>query len=97
MAQTKNPRITVMLKPETYQVVRQASEAVGASMSSVISELMDESAPTLANLVKVLQGNKPAKVFDQLSEMLVEKQFEASQLQMYLIKQKRLRRRKPKS
>lgn len=97
---TKNPRVMVTLKPGTYETLKAAAEAVGASMSSVIAEIMDEAAPALLNVQKAVQmaKSKPSEAFDQLAHQLAQAQAEASQLQLDMHEQKRsLKRRTPKN
>jgi len=91
---TKNPRLQVMFKPETYAVIKQAAEAVGASMSSVVAEIMDEAVPTLVRLQEavLLAKTSPAQAFEQMSEILAKYQSEAGQCQLDLDEGRKLRK-----
>lgn len=83
---TKNPRLQVMFKPETYAVIKSAAEAVGASMSSIVSEIMDEAAPTLVKLQEAVRLSKtsPAQAFEQMAQVLANAQSDAAQCQLDL-------------
>lgn len=92
----KMPRIYVSLKPETYEVIKECADAVGASMSSVIAEIMDEAAPSLRNVQKAAQmaKTKPREAFDLLAEQLAIAQHTASQAQLDLHETKHSLKRK---
>lgn len=97
---TKNPRVMVTLNPKTYAVLKSMAESVGASMSSIISELADEAAPALQNIQKAMQmaKTKPSEAFDQLAHQLAQAQSEAAQLQLDMHERKHnLKRRSPKN
>lgn len=49
MATTK-PRLSVMLEPETYELLRELSELQGESMSKLIAGVLEVSVPVLVNL-----------------------------------------------
>lgn len=58
---TINPRVTVTLKPEQFEVLSRLSAARGVSMSSIISELWDVSAPVMARIAHLLEEAKGAQ------------------------------------
>lgn len=64
----KNPRVSVTLSPEDYEILRRLSELNGESMSSIIGELVQAVSPALGrvvDVVEVAQGAKP-EVLEQL-------------------------------
>lgn len=64
----KNPRVSVTLSPEDYEVLRRLSELNGESMSSIVGELVQTVSPALSRVIEVIeaaQGAKP-EVMEQL-------------------------------
>lgn len=92
---TKVPRVFVTLTPETYKIVQDLSESVGASMSGLLAELAEEAAPSMAQIVQAvkLAKSKPAEAFENIADALARAQGDASQLQIELIDKKRKLRR----
>lgn len=58
---TKNPRLTITLKPELSEYFRRLSELTGQSQSSIISELLAGSEPVLERMIRVLEAAEAAK------------------------------------
>lgn len=58
---TINPRVTVTLKPEQFEVLSRLSAARGVSMSSILSELWEVSAPVMARVANLLEEAKGAQ------------------------------------
>lgn len=81
---TKNPRIQVVLPPETYSAIKLAAEAVGASMSSICSEILGEAVPALLKLQQALKQHNtdPAKAFEMMADVITAAQADADQLQL---------------
>lgn len=74
---TKNPRLTITLKPSLAAQLRTLSELTGNSQSSLISELLDGSGPVFDRLIAVLQAAKVAK--DSMKGKLIEDMDRAQQ------------------
>jgi len=81
---TKNPRIQVVLPPETYEAIKLAADAVGASMSSICSEILGEAVPALLKLQQALKlhNTDPGKAFEMMADALTASQADANQLQL---------------
>lgn len=47
---TDKPRISVMLEPKTYELLRELAQLQGESMSSIVAGVLDASVPVLTNL-----------------------------------------------
>ena len=58
---TKNPRLTITLKPATAALMQRMSEVTGQSQSSLIAELLETNEPVFERLIKVLQAAEDAK------------------------------------
>lgn len=58
---TKNPRLTITLRPELSAHFRRLSELTGQSQSSIIAELLAGSEPVLARMIQVLEAAEAAK------------------------------------
>lgn len=58
---TPNPRLTITLEPSTAAQLRRMSELTGNSQSSMISELLSQSAPVFDRLITVLEAAEVAK------------------------------------
>ena len=58
---TKNPRLTITLKPELSAHFRRLSDLTGQSQSSIISELLAGSEPVLERMIRVLEAAEAAK------------------------------------
>lgn len=58
---TSNPRLTITLQPSLAAQLRTMSELTGNSQSSLISELLDGSAPVFDRMIAVLTAAKAAK------------------------------------
>ena len=58
---TKNPRLTITLQPSLAAQLRKLSELTGNSQSSLISELLDGSAPVFDRLIRILTAAEGAK------------------------------------
>lgn len=87
---TKNPRLQVVLKPETYAAIKDAAAAVGASNSSICAELLDAAVPTLIKLQEAVKLSKtaPAEAFEKMAEVLATAQADAAQCQLDLDERK---------
>lgn len=87
---TKNPRLQVVLKPETYNAIKQAAAAVGASNSSICAELLDAAVPTLIKLQEAVSMAKtaPAEAFEMMSEVLATARADTEQCQLDLDERK---------
>ena len=57
---TPNPRLTITLEPSTAAQLRRMSELTGNSQSSMISELLSQSAPVFDRLITVLEAAEVA-------------------------------------
>lgn len=73
MATTK-PRITVTLEPEHHAVLAEMAKATGASMSAIVSEVIAETVPVFARVVKLMKEAEAAKasVGDRVKELATE-------------------------
>ena len=58
---TPNPRITITLEPSTAAQLRRISDLTGNSQSSMVSELLTQSAPVFGRLITVLEAAEAAK------------------------------------
>lgn len=58
---TKNPRLTITLRPELSAHFRRLSELTGQSQSSIIAELLEGSESVLERMVRVLEAAEAAK------------------------------------
>jgi hypothetical protein len=58
---TQNPRLTITLQPSLAAQLRRLSQLTGNSQSSLISELLDGSAPVFDRLIRVLTAAEGAK------------------------------------
>ena len=58
---TQNPRLTITLQPSLAAQLRRLSQLTGNSQSSLISELLDGSAPVFDRLIQVLTAAEGAK------------------------------------
>lgn len=58
---TQNPRLTITLKPTLAVQLRKLSQLTGNSQSSLISELLDGSAPVFERMIRVLTAAESAK------------------------------------
>lgn len=68
----KARRISIGFQPETLKALEALSEATGQSISGIVSEFMDEAAPTFTDIVKAfaLAKTKPVQAFDLMAERL---------------------------
>jgi hypothetical protein len=66
---TKNPRISVMLDPDTFQLYHDFAAAQGRSMSSVIGEMLREVSPPIARTLSLLLAARdaPQQVLNDLA------------------------------
>ena len=58
---TKNPRLTITLQPSLAAQLRKLSQLTGNSQSSLISDLLDGSAPVFDRMILVLTAAEVAK------------------------------------
>lgn len=58
---TKNPRLTITLKPSLAATLRRLSEITGNSQSSIIAEALDGTEAVFARVVQVLEAAEKAK------------------------------------
>jgi hypothetical protein len=58
---TQNPRLTITLQPSLAAQLRKLSQLTGNSQSSLISELLDGSAPVFDRMILVLTAAESAK------------------------------------
>lgn len=58
---TKNPRLTVTLKPATSAQLCELSRLTGDSQSSIIADILEKSAPVFDRVIKVLAAAEQAK------------------------------------
>lgn len=58
---TINPRVTVTLKAEQFEVLSRLAAAQGVSMSSILAELWEVSAPVMARIANLLEEAKGAQ------------------------------------
>ena len=57
----KNPRLTITLQPLIAAQLRRLSELTGNSQSSLISELLDGSAPVFERMIRVIEAAQQAQ------------------------------------
>lgn len=57
---TAKPRITIMLEPRSYEVIKRLSAAGGESMSSIVAEFVNVALPSLERVVLVLERARAA-------------------------------------
>lgn len=57
---TQNPRVNVTLKPEVYALFKAFSEVSGQSMSALLGEIADTTAPALQRVLRVTIAAKQA-------------------------------------
>lgn len=60
MPPTRTPRVQITLKPETRAIFSRLAEAQERPEATIISEFLDETAPALSNVVRVVQRAKNA-------------------------------------
>ena len=84
---TNKPRVAVTLEPHTHEVIERLAQLQGRTRGSVISELLDSVAPSLARTVALLEAAQEAprqvmqglrKVVDDLHQELVQVAGDAS-------------------
>ena len=51
-----NPRITITLKPSVHALLRRLSELTGNSQSSMVGELLEQSAPVFERMARVMEA-----------------------------------------
>lgn len=66
----KNPRLTITLQPSVHALLRRLSDLTDKSQSSLVAELLEQSAPVFERMVKVLEAAHAAK--DSLRTSMVE-------------------------
>lgn len=81
---TTKPRIIVTLEPEDKAVLDELAAVLGASVSSVVRELIREAVPAFSKTVMVIKQAKtsPAAAFDQMADYMAKIQFQAAQAQL---------------
>lgn len=57
----KSPRVMVSIKPQQYEVLSRLAAASDQSMSSILAELWDVSAPVMARVAHMLEEARAAK------------------------------------
>lgn len=60
MPPTRTPRVQITLKPETRAIFSRLAEAQERPEATIIAEFLDETAPALSNVVRVVQRAKNA-------------------------------------
>lgn len=58
---TKNPRLTITLKPGTSAQLCELSRLTGDSQSAIIADILDKSAPVFDRVIQVLAAAEEAK------------------------------------
>lgn len=58
---TKNPRLTVTLKPGTAAQLAELSRLTGDSQSAIIADILENSAPVFDRVIRVLAAAEEAK------------------------------------
>ena len=58
---TKNPRLTITLKPSIAAHLRRLSQLTGNSQSALIAELLEGSEPVFERMIQVLEAAKSAQ------------------------------------
>ena len=58
---TSNPRITITLPPATHAQLRRLSELTDQSQSSLVSEILEASAPVFERTIRVLEAANDAR------------------------------------
>jgi len=71
---TNKPRVTVTLDPEHYAVLADMAKVTGGTVSSIISEMVGEAAPTFRRVVSLLREAEAAKsgVGERVRELATE-------------------------
>lgn len=58
---TSNPRITITLEPSVHALLQRLSGATGNSMSSMVADLLKESAPIFERMARVIEAAAEAQ------------------------------------
>lgn len=92
---TLKPRIIVTLEPADKAALDELAEVLGASVSSIVRELIQEAVPAFAKTVMVIRQAKtsPAAAFDQMADFMAGVQFQAAQAQLEIQDKKKTLRR----
>jgi len=53
---TDKPRITVTLEPHTYNTIKRLAEIRKVSISSILSDMADESVPSLQRVISIFEA-----------------------------------------
>ena len=57
----KNPRINVTVTPSTFAQMQQLSALTGNSVSSIVADILEQSAPVFSRIIVVLSAAQTAK------------------------------------
>lgn len=92
---TKKPRIIVTLEPSDKAALDELAEVLGASVSSIVRELIQEAVPAFGKAVMVIRQAKtsPAAAFDQMADFMAGLQFQTAQAQLDIQDKKKAYRR----
>ena len=87
MVQKKqNPRIQVPVSPKTRKMLQTYADASGQSLARVCEEILQETAPVMAEMADALREAKraPAKAVRNMADALDKKLAEIDQMKMDL-------------
>lgn len=84
-------RVQVTLSQQTYQALKELSDATGDSMSGIVAHFMDEAAQAFPSIIAAFQTAKsrPIEAMDLMAEQLAKAQAAASQGQLDLVEMRR--------
>ncbi len=88
-------RINITVEDELHKLLIDFSKTSGASLSSVIGQLLRESSQEFVKLTKVFEElkKKPQEALEEFQDMLIKKNAQASQMPIELAQdRKRLRK-----
>lgn len=87
----KAKRISIGFQPATLKALEALSEATGQSISGIVSEFMDEAAPTFTDIIKAIElaKSRPVEAFDLMAERLAVASEAASQGQLELVEMRK--------
>lgn len=93
---TKKPRLYVTLEPEVHKALKELQEATGASSSSFVAGILQESLPMIKGITKAarLAKDRNLDAFELLQEQLMEATNKASQMNLDIQREKKIRRAK---
>lgn len=96
----KSIRVSVGFQSSTHKAIEDLAAATGQSFASIVSEFMDEAAPSFGDIAKAIQlaKKKPVQALDIMAERLAVATQQAAQIGLDLVESRKRhnKRRVPK-